>query len=105
MSHSTTTHAQPTPEEGVEPMGVNSIAMALWGIVSVAIVLGTMFVAIATTHEMDNYLNQSKVIEATNTAAKDAILAQQGILTSTTAEHISISEAKKLVLNELESQQ
>ncbi len=113
MSDSTTTHApqQSTPEEGIEPMGVNSVALGLWALVSVALVLGAMFFATALTHEIERSLEQSRVIDVTNTAAKDTILAQQGILASYAPPasegkpyQIPINLAKKLVLNELQSQ-
>ena len=114
MSDSSTTcdQQQKIPQEGIEPIGVNSIAIALWGAVSIAIVLGTMFFAVAITHEIERNLNQTRVIGAVNTAAKDTILAQQGILTSYAPPasegkpfRIPISLAKQLVLNELQSQQ
>ena len=108
-TNQTATHQHSIPEEGVEPMGVNAIAMAFWGVISTAIVIATMLVAVATTHEMENYLNQKKVINVTNAAARNAIALQQDVLNSKPiaegdSYRIPISLAKKLIVNELQSQ-
>ena len=101
---------QPIPEPGVEPDGIDSATLLVWGFVSVAIVLGTMFGAAALYFAAQNQLNAKRVIAPRYFESERTITDQQGVLASyaaPTAEGnpytIPIERAKQLVLAEMQS--
>ncbi|QDV76302.1 hypothetical protein [Botrimarina mediterranea] len=112
MSHHPVTipPGQPIPEPGVEPDGVDSATLMVWGFVSVAIILGTMFGSAALYFAAQNRLNTTRLIAPRYIESEKTLTDQRGVLASyaaPTAEGnpytIPINRAKQLVLAELQS--
>lgn len=112
MSHTTVTlpPGQPVPEPGVEPDGVDTPTLLMWGFVSVAIIVGVIFAAAALYFAAQRKLDAERVIAPPYFDSNKVITDQQGVLASYAPPAsegkpfaIPIDRAKKLVLAELQS--
>ena len=112
MSHSTYTNppGQPIPEPGVEPDGIDSGTLMVWGFVSVAIVVGVIFAASALYFAAQRRFDAERVVAPRYHDSEEVITTQQGVLASyaaPTAEGqpytIPIQRAKELVLADLQT--
>lgn len=113
MSHHPVTipAGQPIPEPGVEPDGIDTPTLMVWGFVSVVIVLGTIYGAAALYFVAQNNLNASRLIAPPYIESEKTLTDQRGVLASyaaPTAEGnpytIPINRAKQLVLAEMQSE-
>lgn len=109
MSQTTTSH-QPVPEEGVEPDGINSPTLVMWGFVSVVITISVMLAAAALFFQTQNAWDEERVIAPIYLEAKDKIDDQLGLLSSYAPPNaegqpykIPIDIAKELILAEAQS--
>lgn len=98
---------RPTPEPGVEPEGIDSPTLLVWGIVSVVLVVSVMFVAAALFFQYQNKLNQEVVVGKGYPESDKIRTDQLSVLTSYKAPdgegqpyRIPIVDAKALVLDE-----
>ncbi|TWT99866.1 hypothetical protein Pla108_08090 [Botrimarina colliarenosi] len=112
MSHTPVTipAGQPIPEPGVEPEGIESLTMLIWGFVSVAIVLGMIFGSSALYFAAQRQLDAKRVIAPPYFSSDKVITDQQGVLASYAPPAsegkpftIPIDRAKQLVLADLQS--
>lgn len=112
MSHSTVQipAGQPVPEPGVEPDGIDTPTLAMWGFLSVVIVVGVMFGSAALYFSVQNSLDQKRLVAPAYKGADDKINDQVAMLNEYKAPTkegdpyiIPIGEAKKLVLADLQS--
>lgn len=101
---------QPTPEAGVEPDGINTPTLVMWGFVSVVITVSVMLAASALFFQAQNSINQERIIAAPNLDSDEVLNNQLGVLTSYASPKaegepykIPINVAKDLVLAELQS--
>lgn len=102
---------QPIPEPGVEPDGIDTPTLLMWGLVSVVIVIGLIFASAALFFRMQNDFNTERVIRPNYVDSDEVVLRQQGLLAkfeAPTAEGqpyiIPIDLAEELVLAELRKQ-
>ncbi len=112
MSHTPVTlpPGQPVPEPGVEPDGVDTPTLLMWGFVSVAIVIGVMFGAAALYFAQQNKLDAQRVVAPPYLDSNKVITDQEGVLASYAPPAsegkpytIPIDLAKKLVVKELQN--
>ena len=112
MSHHPITipAGQPIPEPGVEPDGIDTPTLMVWGFVAVAIVLGMIYGASALYFAAQNQLNARRLIAPRYIESERVLTEQRGVLASyaaPTAEGnpytIPIDRAKQLVLAEMQS--
>lgn len=112
MSHHPVTipAGQPIPEPGVEPDGIDTPTLMVWGFVSVVIILGTIFGSSALYFAAQNRLNAQRIVAPPYIDSEEKLTLQKGVLASyavPTAEGnpytIPIERAKQLVLAELQS--
>lgn len=99
---------QPIPEPGVEPDGIDSPSLAVFSLISVLLVLATIFFAAGLYFQKQNKLNEARIVAPEYNDAAQTISAQQGILAGYSAPAaegkpfgIPISLAKELVLKDL----
>lgn len=111
MSHSAAAipPGQPIPEPGVEPDGIDSASLAVWGLVSVLIVVAVIFGAAALFFQTQRQLNEARIVAPDYDEAVKTLSDQRGVLASYGAPategqpyHIPIDAAKDLVLAELQ---
>ncbi len=102
---------QPIPEAGVEPDGIDTPTLLMWGFVSCVVVLGLMFASAAFFFQLQQDFNEQRIVAPNYVDSDEVVLRQQGLLAkyeAPTAEGnpyiIPIEEAKKLVLNDLKQE-
>lgn len=108
---SQTTTSQPVPEEGVEPDGINTPALVMWGFVSVVITVSLMLAAAALFFQAQNRLDEERVIAPLYFDAEKVISDQRGVLSSYASPNaegqpykIPIDIAQELILAEAQSE-
>ncbi len=99
-----------TPEEGVEPDGLDTPTIVMWGFVSVVLVVSVMLGAAALFYGAQSKLNEERIVAPKYANSEDVVIAQQGVLASYAPPasegkpyRIPIDVAEKLVLDELKS--
>lgn len=102
---------QPIPEAGVEPEGIDTPTLLMWGFVSCVVVLGLMFASAAFFFELQNDLNDERIIAPVYTDSEEIVLRQRGLLAkyeAPTAEGdpyiIPIDRAMELVIDDLKQE-
>lgn len=101
---------QRLPEPGVEPDGIDTGTLLLWGSVSIAVVVGVMFGSAALYFAEQRRLDAQRVVAPLYMDSEKLITDQRGVL----AEYappagegkpyaIPVERAKQLVLAELRS--
>jgi hypothetical protein len=101
---------QPVPEPGVEPDGIDTPTLLMWGFISVVIVLGVIFAASALYFAAQRQLNAERVYAPPYEDSDKVVTDQMGVLASYAPPAgaglpyaIPIDRAKQLVLAELQS--
>lgn len=102
---------QPIPEEGVEPDGINTPTLVVWGFVSVVITVCVMLAASALFFQAQNRLDEERVVAAPYFDSDKVISDQRGVLSSYASPSaegkpykIPIEVAKGLILAEKQSE-
>lgn len=103
--------SQPVPEAGVEPDGINTPTLVMWGFVSVVITVSVMLAAAALFFQAQNRLNETRLIGAEYIDSEKILNDQRGVLASYAPPasegkpfHIPVDLAKELILAETQSQ-
>ncbi|MEQ8847059.1 hypothetical protein [Botrimarina sp.] len=101
------TRGKLTPETGVEPEGIDTPTLLMWGFVSVVLVVCVMLVSAALFYQVQNDLDQRVVIAKKYPDSEKIYTDQLGVLTSYKAPeaegqayHIPIGRAMELVVDE-----
>lgn len=113
MSEIAAEHAeQRTHEEGVEADDVNSLSIAVVGLVSTALVLASALGVQALYNSYWDMLNQQRVVDTPYTAAQAALTEQENKLSryrkpsgASTAYSVPIEEAMSIVVKEISAKQ
>jgi hypothetical protein len=100
------------PEAGIEPDGLDTPQIVMWGFISVMIVVGVMLGAAALFNQVQSNLNQERIVAPTFSNVEETVTAQQGLLadyappaTEGGSYRIPIELAEKLVLRDLKKEQ
>lgn len=97
-----------TPEPGIEPAGIDTPTLVMWGFVSVVLVVCVMLAAAALFWGVQANFNTKRLIAPSYVDADKLYSDQQGVLASYGAPttegqpyRIPVDRAKRLVLQEL----